>query len=171
MDDITVDRTAFDFEEIFRTQYGHITRIIERVVRDHARAEELAAEVFWKLLRNPQAQGDQCIGWMRRTSVRMSLNEIRREARQSRYQRLFAFPRGIATPEESHAAAEQQQLVRSVLAAMDRQQAGLLLLRNEDLSYQELASALDLNPASVGTYLTRAQQAFRKEYVRRYGKH
>jgi RNA polymerase sigma-70 factor, ECF subfamily len=32
-----------------------------------------------------------------------------------------------------------------------------------------LAAALKLNPASVGTLLSRAQQAFRKEYIQRYG--
>ena len=33
----------------------------------------------------------------------------------------------------------------------------------------ELWSMLDLNPASVGTLLSWAQQAFRKEYIRKYG--
>ena len=32
-----------------------------------------------------------------------------------------------------------------------------------------LAAALELNPASIGTLLTRAQDAFRKEYIKRYG--
>jgi RNA polymerase sigma-70 factor, ECF subfamily len=164
-----VDRTSFEFEELFRAHYGRITRVIARVVRDYARAEELAAEVFWKLIHNPQAQGEQCLGWLHRTAVHMSLNELRREARQARYERLFGFGRRIANPEEAHAEAEQQQRVRAVLAAMDRRQAELLLLRNEGLSYQELASTLDLNPASVGTFLARAQQAFRREYLKRYG--
>jgi RNA polymerase sigma-70 factor (ECF subfamily) len=44
-----------------------------------------------------------------------------------------------------------------------------LLLRNQGFSYEEIASALHLNPASVGTLLSRAQMAFRKEYVKRYG--
>jgi RNA polymerase sigma-70 factor (ECF subfamily) len=164
-----VDRTSRKFEALFRTHYGRITRVIARVVRDYARAEELAAEVFWKLIHNPQAQGDQCLGWLHRTAVHMSLNELRREARQSRYERLFGFGRRIANPEEAHAEAEQQWRVRAVLAAIDRRQAEMLLLRNEGFSYQELASTFELNPASVGTFLARAQQAFRKEYFKRYG--
>jgi RNA polymerase sigma-70 factor (ECF subfamily) len=44
-----------------------------------------------------------------------------------------------------------------------------LLLRSNGLSYEEVANALELNPASVGTLLSRAQQAFRKEYIKRYG--
>jgi len=45
----------------------------------------------------------------------------------------------------------------------------LLLLYSHGLSYDELASALNLNPVSIGTLLSRAQQTFRKEYTKRYG--
>jgi RNA polymerase sigma-70 factor (ECF subfamily) len=45
----------------------------------------------------------------------------------------------------------------------------LLVLRSQGFSYEELAATLNLNPASIGTLLSRAQHAFRKEYTRRYG--
>lgn len=61
-------------------------------------------------------------------------------------------------------------MVRRVLAILDRRDAALLLLRADGLSYGELAAALDLNPASIGTLLSRAQLAFRKEYERNYGR-
>ena len=47
--------------------------------------------------------------------------------------------------------------------------AALLLLRCEGLSYLEIAAALKLNPASVGTFVARAQREFRQEFVKRYG--
>ncbi len=56
-----------------------------------------------------------------------------------------------------------------MLAGLDPRQAELLLLRSSGLSYNEVAAALELNPASVGTLIARAQQAFRKEYIRQYG--
>jgi RNA polymerase sigma-70 factor (ECF subfamily) len=52
---------------------------------------------------------------------------------------------------------------------MDARQAELLLLRSQGFSYQELASTLGLNPASIGSVLSRAQQKFRKEFIKRYG--
>ena len=67
------------------------------------------------------------------------------------------------------AASEQSLRVTQVLTSLDTRQAELLLLRSDGLSYAEIASTLDLNPASVGTLIRRAQQAFRKEYVRKYG--
>jgi RNA polymerase sigma-70 factor (ECF subfamily) len=52
---------------------------------------------------------------------------------------------------------------------MKPRQAELLLLRTHGFSYEELASALDLNFSSIGTLLSRAERAFRKEYIKRYG--
>jgi RNA polymerase sigma-70 factor (ECF subfamily) len=74
-----------------------------------------------------------------------------------------------ATPEDIRAANEDQERVRFVLSIIKPRQAELLLLHSHGFSYDELASALHLNPASVGTLLSRALQAFRKEYVKRYG--
>jgi len=159
----------FDLETIFRAQYERIARVIAGVIRDPARAEELAVEVFLKWSRNPQAQGDKAVGWLYRAAVRAGLDELRRQARRGKYESLLGFIRGSPTPEEVRAAKEEQEKVRLVLRAIQSRQAELLLLRSQGLSYDELASALDLNPASVGTLLSRAQQAFRKEYLKRYG--
>jgi RNA polymerase sigma-70 factor (ECF subfamily) len=162
--------TSFDFEVFFRAHYERIARAVARVVGDPARAEDLAVEAFWKLWRNPQAQGDKAGGWLYRTALRMALNDLRSDARRNHYERQSESGGGNSmTPEEAHAAAEEQAQVRLVLAALDERQAELLLLRNSGLSYEEVASAADVNPASVGTLISRAQQAFRKEYIKRYG--
>jgi RNA polymerase sigma-70 factor, ECF subfamily len=139
-------------------------------VRDPGRAEDLAVEVFLKLWRHPEAQGEKAGGWLYRTAVRKGLDELRRQTRRARYETLFGFRRQDPTPEQILAANEEREKVRHVLAAMESRQAQLLILRSEGLSYNEVALVLDLNPASVGTLLRRAQQAFRKEYVKRHGK-
>jgi RNA polymerase sigma-70 factor (ECF subfamily) len=101
------------------------------------------------------------------------LNELRRKTLRSRYEQVLGFVTskpGGSTPHEIYAEQEEQQRVRLVLSVMEPRQAELLLLRSNDLSYQELASILNLNPNSVGTLLGRALAAFRKEFIRRYGK-
>ncbi len=159
----------FDFEATFRANYGRIARVIARVVRDPARAEELAVEVFLKLWRNREAQGEKAEGWLYKAAVRKGLDELRRQNRRARYEHLFGFVRQVPTPEDIRSAADEQEKVRLVLAVIEPRQAELLLLRSHGLSYDELASALDLNPVSIGTLLSRAQQAFRKEYIKRNG--
>ena len=165
-----LETAPFDFEDTFSAHYERIARVIRRVVNDPARAEELAAEVFLKLWRNPRAQGDQAGAWLYRTAVREGLDELRRRTRRSRYESLFGLGRRTATPEEVQSAAEERERVRLVLAAIPPRQAELLLLRSDGLSYSEAAAALEINPASFGTLLSRAQEAFRKEYLKRYGR-
>lgn len=163
------DVGRLDIETIFHAQFERIARVIARVLRDPARAEELAVEVFLKWSRNPQAQGEDSQAWLYRAAVRTGLDELRRETRRTRRRSLLRFVGYAPTPEDVRASREDQERVRVVLAVIQPQQAELLVLRTQGLSYDELAQALNLNPVSVGTFLSRAEQTFRKEYIKRYG--
>jgi RNA polymerase sigma-70 factor (ECF subfamily) len=163
-----------DLETVFRAQYQRIARVIAGVIRDPARAEELAVDVFLKWDRCSAAHGEGSGSWLYRTAVRTALNELRSELRRSRHETLWALlsahlRKGVPSPEEIGLASEEQTQVRTVLNAVKRRDAELLLLRGSGLSYGEIAEALHLNPASVGKLLSRAEQLFRKEFIRRYG--
>jgi len=163
-----VPESAADFETIFHLHYDRIAWAIARIVGDPARAEELAMETFWKFWQSPEAHNEKAGGWLYRVAINLGLYELRRRARHARFARLFR-SRSPDTPEEIHAADEEQRQVREVLSRMKTRDAELLLLRNNDLRYEEIAVALRLNPASVGTLIARAREAFRKEYVNLYG--
>ena len=170
----SINNAAFDLETVFRAHFQRIARVIAGIVRDPARAEELAVEVFLKLSRKPGVQGDRAPGWLFRTAVRTGLNELRRMARRNRYEGLFGLfafekARNSRTPEDLRIAKEEKDRVHVILSAMKPRQAELLLLRNHGLSYEELSAALDLNFSSIGTLLSRAEHNFRKEYINRYG--
>ncbi len=167
------DHAGLDLETVFRAQYERITRVIAGVIRDPGRAEELAVEVFLKWDRAPKAQRGSTEGWFYRAAVRIALNELRRQTLRSRYERVLSLVTsgriGGSPVHDVYATHDEQQRVRIVLGAMEQRQAELLL-RCNGLSYRELASTLNLKPASVGTLLRRALQAFRREFIRRYGK-
>lgn len=170
--DMKTHDASFDIEMAFRTHYDRVTRVIGRVVGDWGRAEELAVEVFLKLWRSHEARGPQMEGWLYRTAVRTGLDELRRRTRRARYEGLmsiFLINSHPATPEEIHSTNEEQERVRLILTLIEPRQAELLMLRSNGFSYEEVASIVRLNPASVGTLLSRAQQAFRKEYIKKYG--
>lgn len=169
IDPVEIHADSFDFEAFFHAHYERIARVIARVVGDHSRAQDLAAEALWKLWRTPRAHGENAGGWLYRTAVRMGLNELRSGRRRLQYESLAGEPPRLPTPEEAHAAAEERAQVRQILAALPDRQAELLILRSSGLTYDELAAALGLNPASVGTLAARARQAFRKEYLKQYG--
>ena len=157
-----------DFETLFHLHYDRIARAIARIVGDTGCAEELAMEAFWKFWQTPQAHGEKAVGWIYRTAINLGLYELRRRGRHARFQRMLRLG-GPATPEEIRAAREEQEQVRRVLAGIRPREAELLLLRNDDFSYEELAAVLGLNPGSVGTLIARARVAFRKEFVKLYG--
>jgi RNA polymerase sigma-70 factor, ECF subfamily len=170
--DMNTHDASFNLEMAFRAHYDRVTLIIGRVVGDRGRAQELAVEVFLKLWRNREAQGEQMKGWLYRTAVHKGLDELRRRNRRARHEGLlnvFLARSSPATPEEIHIANEEQEKVRSVLTLIEPRQAELLMLRSNGFSYEEVASIVRLNPTSVGTLLSRAQQAFRKEYIKKYG--
>src|ERR1041385_5603227 len=96
-----------DVEAVFHAQYGRVARIIASVIRDPARAEELAVEVFLKWSRTPRRQGENVEGWLYRTAIRVGQNELRRHIRQSKYERLFTLVRVTPTPEELVTARQE----------------------------------------------------------------
>jgi len=167
--EIDTGEDRLDVETVFQAHYERIARVIARVLRDPSRAEELAVDVFLKWSQNPGAQGENASAWLYRVAVRAGLDELRRESRRSRRESLVRFFRPSPTPEDMRAAQEDQDRVRTVLAVIQSREAELLILRSHGLSYEELAAALNLNPASIGTFLSRAEQTFRKEYIKRYG--
>jgi RNA polymerase sigma-70 factor (ECF subfamily) len=166
--DLSQDRV--DLEAIFQAQYGRIARLIAGITRDPGRAEELAVEVFLKWGATGITDAAKAGGWLNRAAVRIALSEVRRRSRSERLERFVPILRRPRTPEGIQVANDREGRVAVVLAAIKRRDAEILLLRAEGMTYEELASTLSLHQASIGTLLSRAQAAFRKEYVRRYGK-
>jgi RNA polymerase sigma-70 factor (ECF subfamily) len=158
-----------DLETLFHAYYGRLARLLYRVTGDMGRAEEVAAEAFWRLHRKPPPAKTNFEGWLYRTGLRLALDHVKREGRRARYEALASFFGFTATPEQTLQQIEERERVRQALTALKPEQVALLTLRGEGYRYAEIAAALNCHPASVGTLLARAEQAFRKEYVNRYG--
>ena len=102
----------------------------------------------------------------RRVALNRGYNALRGQRRaQQRITRLAEPPVQI-DPQAELARAEDRTLVRAVIAKLPERQGQLLLLRYAGLSYAEIAGALELAPASVGTLLARAERAFEAAYTR-----
>ena len=160
------------FDGLFRQHYGRVARVIGRIVHDRSRAEEIAVDVFLAWRRHPAAHGDGAEGWLYRTAVRAALDAWRREQRWTRVQRLLARVTGTPeAPDVQHDTEVTRSNVRATLARLKRRDATALLLWSEDAAYAEIAAAVGVKTSSVGTLLTRAQAAFRKDFEARYGTH
>ena len=107
--------TVVNGARLFLAEYERIARIIARVTRDPARAEELAVEVFLKWPKHASGIDGSAEGWLYRTAVRIALDELRRQNRRRRYESMSRFIRRVPTPEEIHCASEEQNRVRALL--------------------------------------------------------
>jgi RNA polymerase sigma-70 factor, ECF subfamily len=158
------------FEALFMEHWASVYRILRRLVGDPAEAEDLALEAFLRLYRQNQQQPEveNAGGWLYRVATRLGLNAIRDWKRREQYE-LSAGRDALEGPDQLSPAdilaqQEERQQVRLVLARMNERQSQLLILRHSGFSYQEMASALNLAPASIGPLLVRAEREFEKQY-------
>jgi len=171
----TQDSNREEFEALFVANYSRIVSVLCRMVGDRSQAEELASEVFLKLYRQrlPQRPDGNVPGWLYRTATNAGIDALRAAARRKRLEQAAALDgqrnHRADSSLEQMLREEKQQRVRAVLADLKPGQAQLLLLRAAGHSYKELAAALEIEAASVGTMLIRAEAAFEKLYREIYG--
>jgi RNA polymerase sigma factor (sigma-70 family) len=155
------------FEALFRREYPRVVAIAQRIVRDADEAEDVAQDVFVSFYRKHPADAGYAPAWLHSAAAHTALNAIRSRERRGRRETLHA--NGIdrvVDPARQAEDAETRTEVRAALARLDERSASLLALRYSGLSYDEIAAALGLRRSSIGTFLSRAEAAFRKEVTR-----
>ncbi len=158
-----------EFEELFQAHWERVYGVLFRLLGDPGEAEALALEVFWRLYcQPPPAQARNLAGWLYRVATNLGFNSLRALKRRSQYEERagylsveHSFP---SDPVAALERADAREQVRAVLRQMEPRAAELLLLRYSGLSYGEVATALDLSPASIGTLLARAEREFEERY-------
>lgn len=174
--DVT-DKPSADetFEELFLNHYGRIVAILMHLLGDRGQAEELANEAFLKLYRKPleKVSDGNVPGWIYRTAMNLGIDALRASARRKKYEQVAAVDetrsqRGEDAYEQV-LRTQRQQRVRTVLADLKSSHAQALVLRANEHSYKEVAGALGISRASVGTMLIRAEAAFEKRYRELFG--
>ena len=152
---------------LFEANFRRLHRYLDRLSGEPELAADLAQEAFVRLYRRGTLP-DAPEAWL----ITVALNLFRNvRSTERRRRRLLSVARGEgahwdpAPPADQEAAVEDSR--RRVRAAIDRlpeRERRLLLLRAEGYSYRDLAQALGLNEASIGTLLARARRAFRTAY-------
>ena len=149
---------------LFERHYPAVVRFLYRRLGDRDQAEELAQEAFTRLLdqrlRRPTA-------WLYAVAANLARDAARGEAVRARRLRLLAGELADATapsPEQALLREETSQGVRAALLSLSERDRLLLLLREEGLTYREIADVIGISPTLVGPLLTRAQRRFVRLY-------
>ena len=158
-----------DFRVVFLQHYTRIVGILVRLLGDRSPAEEVANDAFWRLYRQPSLQIDGNVGgWLYRTATNLGIDALRAAGRRRQREEAAGklVHQGTTTgPLDDVLREEKCCRVRAVLAAIKPAQAQLLILRASELSYKELAEALDVKMSGIGTMLNRAEEEFRNRYL------
>lgn len=155
------------FVALFNANFPKLFRFADRRSGEPELAADLTQEAFIRLYRRG-AMPDAPEAWL--ISVILNLFRNSRSMESTRH-RLLTLERAERVHSDPSAPAdsavqstETRMRVRKALDDMPERDRQLLLLHAEGYSYRDIAAALTLNEASVGTLLVRARRAFRLTY-------
>ena len=160
---------SFDqrFAELFHQHFDRLARVMDRLSGEPDLAADVVQDAFVRLYQRGSFP-DAPQAWL--ITVALNLFRNTRTTRRRRA-RLLTVSRGAAVhsdpaprPDEAVAADETRVQVRSAIDRMPERDRQLLMLRAEGYSYHDLAKALGISEASVGTLLARAKEKFRASY-------
>lgn len=166
------ERVEIEFDEAFTLHHRTVFRVARGVVQDSALAEDVVQEVFIRLYKNLDAvpSDDLLKAWLIRVTMNVSRNALRGNfratARDDAFFKETVQANETAEPELDYERKTEIEEVRKALAKVKEPMRSCLMLKEQGLSYKEIAVTLGLNETSIGTYCARA----RKEFLRFYGK-
>jgi RNA polymerase sigma-70 factor (ECF subfamily) len=161
------------FREIVERYQKRILDLCYRYVGNQADAEEVGMDVFIQLYksRNTYKPEAKLSTYLYRIAVNLSLNRIRDRKRR----RLVSFdflkqdrPFDPESPDSErpdalYEAGERESIVREALDSLpEKQKTALLMRRYEELSYDEIATAMGTSVSAVEALLFRARERLRK---------
>ncbi len=163
-DEVWVEQARSDgeaFAELVRRYQDRLYGLTLRMTGDRAIAEDLTQEAF---LRAYQAlprfrQGAPFSPWLYRIAINLCLNY-----RQRRQPLPYDEEGSSASAEELVESRETQAAVQRALLRLPRPYRAALVLRHlHDLSYEAIATILDLPLGTVKTHLFRGRSLLQKE--------
>jgi RNA polymerase sigma factor (sigma-70 family) len=172
----TIERVAtapLSFDEAFTLHHRAVFRTARALVRDNGLAEDVTQEVFLRLYRNQdQTPGEELLrAWLLRVTMNVARNTLRGQGRASAREDEYAKKAErdgwfTAAPEEEYERRTEIEEARRALDKIKEPMRSCLLLKQQGLTYREIAETLSINETNVGSLVARG----RKEFMRVYGK-
>ena len=159
------------FETFVLTYQHRVYSISLRMLGNRSEAEEIAQEVFLRVYRSiGEFRGDSKLStWLYTITSRLCLNRLkagnpRRRAGESVLDKIAD---GRPNPDARLLEAERESAVHQAIQELDDDRRIVVVLRDlHGLSYDEIASALDLDPGTVRSRLHRARMELRQRLER-----
>ncbi|CAN5398706.1 RNA polymerase sigma factor SigX [soil metagenome] len=159
------------FDEAFSLHHRTVFRAARSVVHDPALAEDITQETFLRLYKNQDSiiDDEMLRPWLIRVAINVAKNTIRGNMRANTRDENYVKETGDTSVPSVEIDYEEYAGVNEIYRALNKIKEPLrscLMLKQQGLSYKEIASSLELNEGSIGTFIARARQ----EFTRYYGK-
>ncbi len=154
---------------LFRKYSAPILRYSDRMLGSRAEAEEVAQEVFLKLIeRVDQYDGRAPVAsWLFAIAANACRDRLRRASRRTSVS-LTAVAEAAAPdppPDRRLVEDERRARVRRALALLsEEQREALILARYHELPYSEIARALSISEGAVKTRIFRAMERLKEAF-------
>jgi RNA polymerase sigma-70 factor (ECF subfamily) len=151
------------FEEIVRRHQRRVYGVALRIVRSHAVADDVVQDAFlraWQSLDRFEL-GRPFGPWVCRIAANLALNHVRSPvAREDPLPEGHGETRSVqGNPLDAVLDGEAQGLLQEALETLPPEQRAVFVLRAvEEMSYAEIAEALELSPGTVMSRLFRARE-------------
>jgi RNA polymerase sigma factor (sigma-70 family) len=160
------------FEEAFTLHHRTVFRAARSVVHDAGLAEDVTQETFIRLYKNIDSieDAEMLRPWLIRVAINVARNTIRGNIRANTRDENYVKETGKTHATSVEIDYEESAGITEIHKALNRVKEPLrscLILKQQGLSYKEIASSLDLNESSIGTFVARARQEFAKYYGRK----
>lgn len=155
-----------EIDRLFREYHEPLVRYLTRRLGDRDWAEEVAQETFVRALRQEHLQNERA--WLFAVATNLVRDEARKDSRRRRHLELLAEEAKtnayVEQPLTDLERAQERAMARKAIDMLTERDREALLMREEGLDYNEIAQALELSLASVGTTLSRARRRLVEAY-------
>jgi RNA polymerase sigma-70 factor (ECF subfamily) len=157
------------FDEAFALHHRTVYRAARSVVHDPTLAEDVTQETFLRLYKNQDSITDDEMlrPWLIRVAINVAKNTIRGNIRANTRDDNYVKQTGDTSVCSVEIDYEEYAGVNEIYKALSKIKEPLrscLMLKQQGLSYKEIAGSLDLNEGSIGTFIARARQEFSRYY-------
>jgi len=170
------DRAAF--AELVGKYRQPLFNFICRTLRDEAESEDLAQNVFLQVYKSRQryVRTAKFSTWLFTIARNLCLNEIRRRSRhpaesiEESHAEHENLPhrqyedKKIVRPAEDALHGELEQIIEEALAELpENQRTAILLCRQDELSYEEIAEILDCSLSATKSLIHRGRETLKEK--------
>jgi len=168
------DDNAAAFDELMLRYQSRLITVLEHLVGRRDQAEDLAQEVFLRVYRARKryVAGAKFSTWLYTIANHVAANTLRSMSRRHEVNLTtlpgesggigaldkLALAASGAMPARQLDKAELHDVVRAALAELnERQRMAVLLNKFEEMSYADIATAMEMSPQAVKSLLSRAR--------------